>query len=523
MNQETKNFIATCPSASHWEKIGVKDHHGICIPLFGIRSNKSCGIGEFTDLVLLIYWCNQIGLDVIQLLPLNETYFGDPSPYNSFSSCALDPIYIGLNPLPYYEESPKLKELLLTLQNLSSSKRVRYEKVRKYKFEWLKEYYKSFFHRYKDLSSYQTFIKQNSWLKSYAIFRMFKDEFNGKSWRDWPEKYRNPTENLIDAIFENKRWDAEFYIFLQYLAFTELSRVKEYASQKGVFLKGDVPILISPDSVDVWYWRSLFDLSHVAGAPPDDFGFKGHKWGFPLFNWERLKATNYEWWRQRLSVILPLYHMYRIDHAVGFFRIWAIGLNDKAFHGKFLPRDPSLWKVQGEENLSMLLKNSPLLPIAEDLGFIPEMVYSSLKKFGICGTKIPRWQRTLPMSEYEPLSLTTLSNHDIEPMDLWWHNNPNDAKTLANTNKWPYTPNLTFDLRKRILHDAHHSASIFHIDLLQEFLALDHHMMWKNPKNERINIAGVVNHTNWRYKYKFSLEEIISNEELKKNIKEIIS
>ena len=377
--------------------------------------------------------------------------------------------------------------------------------------------------QFKESDPYQMFVSQNSWLLPYGVFRFLKDLFKGKSWEKWPEKYQNPTDKLISALYKNHTDQIDFYLFLQYLCFQQLSKIKDKATKLNLFLKGDMPILINRDSCDVWYYRSFFNLQKIAGAPPDDFNFKGHKWGFPIFNWDSLKSKNYSWWLQKLDVYSSIYHVYRVDHAVGFFRLWAIDPKKKATEGAFLPKDPATWQEEGKSHFMMLLNFSSLFPIAEDLGFIPKTVYTTLKKLGICGTKVPRWQRITPMQDYEPLSLITLSTHDIETLSGWWKSNKEDAKTLCDTNKWKYEPKLSFDLRKKILYDVHHSSSLFHINLLQEYLAFFPTLSRKNPRKERINISGTVNKTNWTYKYKPSIEEIISHQELKNLLKEIIS
>jgi 4-alpha-glucanotransferase len=520
---DIEKYLKTCPSYPHWKKIKIKHHHGFCLPLFSIRSKQSCGIGEFTDLTLLIDWCKKINFNVIQLLPLNEGYFKDPSPYNSISSCALDPIYIGLEHLPYLEKDETLKNLLKTLKKYNNTKRVKHDKVRKGKFLFLKKYFNTFYKNFKETPYFQNFLKTHKWLKPYAVFRTLKDIHKGKKWYQWPKNLQTPTENLIKLLLE--KLNVEFYYFVQYLCFSQMEKIKKYATQKEILIKGDVPILINKDSVDVWVHRSIFDMKNVAGAPPDDFNKKGHKWGFPLFNWEILKNQNYYFWKQRLNTLKNLYHLYRLDHAVGFFRIWAIPPKEKASHGNFLPKDPNTWQKIGENHLLMLLNSSPLLPIAEDLGFIPKIVYSTLKNLGICGTKLPRWQRNIKFKNYEPISLTTLSTHDIETLSLYWKKRSykKEIQQICSTNNWPYTHKLTYNLRKKILHDTHHSKSLFHINLLQEYLALFKELVFKNEKDERINKAGVVNKKNWTYKFKPSLEEITSNEKLIQDMKEIVS
>lgn len=521
MTEKITEELSQTPTFEHFNKIGINHHHGFCLPLFSIRSKNSAGIGEFSDLIYLIDFCNEVNMDVIQLLPLNEAYFKDPSPYNAISSCALDFIYISLHDLHYFDDDKILKHKLKDLKKFNHTNRVKHDKVRKKKFNWLLQYYNKYFDNYKNLDSYHSFVRENPWLKPYCVYRSLKDYYKRKKWWNWPTKYQQPTEFLIDAYYDSHRVHTEFYVFLQYLGFSQLSKVKNYATEKKVFLKGDVPILVNPDSVDVWFYRSIFNMKKIAGAPPDDFNHKGQRWGFPIFNWDVLKTKNYFWWKQKLSVLQNLYHIYRLDHAVGFFRIWAIDKKDKPIHGQFLPEDPSLWQVQGEELLQMLIKSSPLLPIAEDLGLLPPMVYSSLKKLGICGTKIPRWQRNIPLKDYEPLSLTTLSTHDTETMTEWWKSAKEEAQTLCITNNWKYTTKLTCELRKQILHDVHHSASLFHINLLSEYLALFPELIRKKPKDERINISGKVTKKNWTYRLKPSLEKLVAHEELKSALKEI--
>ncbi|KPK33449.1 MAG: hypothetical protein AMS24_01055 [Chlamydiae bacterium SM23_39] len=521
--ENIEKYLSQCPTYPHWKRIGIKNHHGFCIILSSIRSKKSCGIGEYTDLLPLIDWCKKIDMDVIQLLPINECYFKDYSPYNAISSCALDPIYLGLESLPFLEENRWLKDQIKSFKKYNHTRRVKFDKVRKKKLKWLKTYYNIFSKKFQNSSSYISFIKQNFWLKPYSVFRVLKDYNHGKKWYRWKKNIQNPDERTVENIFLKFNKNTKFYIFLQYLSFNQMMLVKNYATKNNVLIKGDIPILINPDSVDVWYYRSFFDLSHIAGAPPDDFNIKGHKWGFFLFNWQALKDKNYSWWKQKLLVITNIYHLYRIDHAVGFFRIWAIKKKDKAIHGQFLPRNLKIWRKQGEEHLKMLIKFSPLLPIAEDLGFIPNMVYSSLKSLGICGTKVPRWEKKINMRDYEPISLTTLSTHDTETNDLWWQSHKKNAKTLSKTNLWPYQEKLTFELKKRILYDTHHSASIFHINLLQEYLSLFQELVDKNAKNERINISGVIKKSNWTYRIKPTIEELLSNEKLINVLKDIVN
>ena len=524
MNKLEK-YLSSCMTYPHWKKIGIYHHHGFCIPLFSLRSKKSCGIGEFLDILPIIDWCQELGMDIIQLLPLNET--GPAfSPYNALSSCALEPMLLSLHALPHLEKKIELKKKLHLFSSLNSKKYIDYLYVKKKKLSWLYEYYLSFFDFFRKDEHFLTFCRQNHWLENYALFHSIKDDLQEDQWQKWPKDLQDLSEKNFSFLLKKHEKKINFYFLLQYLSFYQMESVKEYAQKKKVFLKGDIPILISPSSCDVWSDRKIFDMSHIAGCPPDDYEPKGQKWGFPLFNWDLLKKRGFDWWKRRLNVASSCYHIYRIDHVVGFFRIWAILPSDLPIHGKFLPKDPKKWSIQGKENLEMMINNSSLLPIAEDLGLIPHCVYSTLNELGICGTKVMRWQKNnsnfIALKDYEPLSMTCVSNHDLEPMRLLWQACPEEAKKLAQEKNWRYQVPLSEEKLKEILYDSHHTSSLFHINLLQEYLSLFPSLRWDNPKDDRINRPGTIDKRNWTYRFRPYVEKIISHNGLKQAIKDII-
>lgn len=502
----------------HWEKIGFKPHHGIQVPLFSLHSKKSCGIGEFFDLIPLIDWCKSLDFDVIQLLPINDTG-DDRSPYNPISSCALDPIYLSLADLPeatHFDLDP--------FHPLSSLSRLARFDVKQEKMRWLYRYFEQIFPSFSTSQGYLSFLDQNPWIPIYALFKAIKDEYGGKSWTEWPLEYQTPKEDHFAA----KQKTVDFHSFLQFLSFQQIKEVRDYASNHGVFLKGDIPILISPDSADVWAYRSLFQTDLSAGAPPDAYNRLGQKWGFPLINWDVMRQQNFSWWKQRLHVFEQLFHIYRIDHIVGFFRIWGISKDKKPTEGSFFPPDPEQWWPQGREILSMMIDTSPLLPMGEDLGTIPKEVPPILKEFGICGTKVLRWQRQIlekryiPYSEYEPLSLSTVSTPDLDLLQVWWKKFPEESIPFAHFKQWSYSPDLTAEQRLSILQDIHHTPSYFHINLLQEYLALFPELVSSNPEEERINVPGTLLPTNWTYRFRPSVEEILAHQGLAQSLRNIL-
>lgn len=488
---------------AHWKKIGKRPHHGICLPLFAIRTKKGCGIGEFLDLIPLIEWCKSVGFDCLQLLPLNDSG-SDPSPYNPLSSVALDPIYLSLRDLPH-----ATIDFDVFVPYNEMSRLARYE-VKTLKLKWLRSYFDQVFSSVASSPAYQTFLKENLWLTEYSRFMALKEASQGKAWQDWPKNLQADPS------------DINFHHFLQFLCFAQFKKVLAFASDRSILLIGDVPILLSPDSADVWAHPSLFELDLAAGAPPDKYNSQGQNWGFPLFDWDAMRKSGYDWWKQRLFNLAKLYHIYRIDHVVGFFRIWAIAHGKKTSEGSFIPSDPHLWLAQGRSILEMMIDASPLLPIAEDLGTIPPEVYPALKDLGVCGTKVLRWQGTTPYHQYEPFSMTTVSTPDMEPLALWWQIYPEEAKAFAEWRNWPYEPTLAPEQLIEILRDAHNTSSYFHVNLLDEYLSPFPDLRWPNPEDERINTPGTLIPDNWTFRFRPYLEELVQHVPLVKTIRKIL-
>ncbi len=463
-----------------------KPYHGINTPLFSLKTEKSSGIGEFLDLLPLIDWCETIGFSIIQLLPLNDSAL-DPSPYNAVSAFALHPIYVSLHALPFVTDKD-----LEPFQPLNHLSKIDYPKVLSLKLAFFKEYFNRHFSSIQSDPSYKTFIANHKWLKSYV-------DFKGE----------------------------EFHALIQYFAFQQLKSVKLYANQKGIFLKGDIPILISPDSLDVKLYPADFNLDLRAGAPPDMFTPDGQYWGFPTYHWDAIEKEGFTWWKERLSVASEFYDIFRIDHIIGFYRIFAIPVGQKAIQGAFIPSDQNAAITQGEHLLKTILSFTPMYPIGEDLGLFIDHIRKSLSHLGIPGTKIPRWERYydgdksfIPYNNYLPCSLTTLSTHDTELLSEWWTLFPSDAKEFARCFNLP--SELTPTTRIQILHDAHHSASLFHINLLQEYLALEETFVSKDPHLDRINVPGTLLPTNWCHRYLPTLSQITSHPKLTALMKSLI-
>ena len=527
---DLKTRLLQSITGKQWEKIGVHHHHGINLPLSALHSKNSSGIGEFFDLLPIIDWCKELQIDVIQLLPLNNINSeSDPSPYNAISSCALNFLYLSLHALPFLDTLPELKQKLPELTKLNQTSKISYPDVLAHKQSWLNEYYNATSDKILASEEFKKFNQENGWLNPYALFKTLKSHFKNTSWKAWPEEMRYPTPEKLQELYELYKKDISLSLFLQFLSYTQLKEVKKYAGEKGILLMGDVPILLSSESADVWQHLELFDTHLLAGSPPDMYNEDGQNWGFPIFNWDALRKTHFDWWKQRLGYAQNFFDIFRVDHIIGYFRIWTVPPNHPSIDGHFVPEDEKQWEPQGRELLTMLATSTSMLPIGENLGIVPKLVDQCLDEFGICGTKVLRWTRNweedksfIPIEEYPPVNLTCISTHDSETLTLWWTRYSSESKAFAEFKKWTWEPTLTEKQREEILWDSHHTPTLFHINLLQEYFAFFPELSWPNPEDERINIPGTMLPTNWAYRFRPSVEEITSNKELFLKMRKII-
>lgn len=513
------------PDATTWQTIGFRPHHGINIPLFSLRSRNSCGIGEYPDLLPLLAWCRTIGFDIIQLLPLNDTG-RDSSPYSALSAYALNPLYLGLTALPFVERFPVLSPLIFELQSYTPLPRIDYDAVYIKKEAFLQAYVKLASPLIIASTEYQHYLDDNnSWLPDFALYKAVRNHFGYDALPPCPTS-QEEKGRLMELFSEQ----LAYHCVVQYLCYLQLSHVKRSAEEQHIWIKGDLPILVAPGSADQWISPELFDATLSAGAPPDTYSEVGQNWGFPLYNWAANAAQDFRWWIGRLAVAEKFYHLYRLDHIVGFFRIWAIPLGEPdGRQGFFLPEDQRLWIPQGEGILRTLIEHSTMLPIGEDLGQIPPEVRDAMQRLGICGTKVMRWERYwqedgsfIPIDTYPRLSMTTVSTHDSETLLQWWASHRDEAEVLAQQLGWLYSPELTTEQYRLLMHRSHHTFSLFHINLLNEYFPLVDGLSWPIQDDERINVPGIVSARNWTYRFRPYVEEIVGNDALASAMKELL-
>lgn len=310
----------------------MKKTTGISLPLISLRKKTGSLCGEFSDLVSLAKFCKKIDVDIIQILPVNDTG-EDSSPYGALSAFALHPIYLDLSLLSLSSALKKEHEALI--KKYQNKKRILFVEILRQKMALIKKVYQEKKIEKKQIEKWQ---KENSWVETYALFKVLKDKHNLKSWMDWDKQFQNPTQAKIKQWLQKFQNEIDFYVWLQFELFAQFKNAGEALKKEKIALKGDLPILMNEDSADVWLHRSLFSLELRAGAPPDMFSADGQNWGFPIYNWQEHKKQNYSWWRQRFSVAENFYSYIRIDHVLGFFRIWNIPSNERTgLSGYFSP------------------------------------------------------------------------------------------------------------------------------------------------------------------------------------------
>lgn len=318
---------------------------GVAIPVFSLRTKDSFGIGEFLDLKLMLDWAQATNQRMIQTLPVNDTTLefskADSYPYNSISVFALNPMYIRLEAMGELEDKRKNAYYKVQQEQLNTFEGVEYELVMNYKWEYFFLFYKQEKQKLLADKKYQNFVAQNNhWLTSYAVFCYLRDQEKTSDFSRWSTQSVYVQEE-VEQLFVEKADEIGLYLFIQYHAHLQLSEVHAYALQKGILLKGDIPIGVSPKSVDVWSNPTLFNLEMQAGAPPDYFSLRGQNWGFPVYNWDAMAQDDYGWWQLRLKHMASYFDAYRIDHILGFFRIWAVPIDAVwGLLGQFIPAKP---------------------------------------------------------------------------------------------------------------------------------------------------------------------------------------
>ena len=441
---------------------------GVLVPLFALRGQEDFGIGDTAALREFIDWVAEVGFKLVQLLPINEVG-DDNSPYNAISAMAIEPTTLHLAPnspqdLTREDFDTAVADVDLNALRLGA---VKYRPVKKLKLRLLEKAFSNFSAHAGEQrqSEFRAFCEQESaWLREYAFFRVLMEaNDDSAAWNRWQpqhqtiEKARSWLHDLPHDRQAALARRESFFCYVQWIADQQWRAVKTYAEERGVALMGDIPFGVSYCSADVFARPDEFMLDWFGGAPPepyfedDAFTRKwGQNWGIPLYRWDNMRVNNFEWWRQRVRAVRRIFHLFRIDHIQGFYRIYAfpwrprrnkefLPLDEhqmvqrtggRAPH--FVPRDDNTLenreanKREGEEYLRAILEEAGgRRVIGEDLGVVPEYVRPNLRSLGIAGFKIPQWEvhdgMIIPGQMYERLSVATYATHDHEPIRALWN------------------------------------------------------------------------------------------------------
>ena len=317
---------------------------GTAIPVFALRSDDDMGVGDFYDLMPMIDWARQTNQCILQLLPINDTTmtgtWTDSYPYNANSTFALHPMYLRVQDLGEIADPKRRKYYAEQARELNALKEIDYERANNLKNEYTREIFAQEGAKTLATKEYKAFVERNKhWLMPYAAFCVLRDKFGTPDFTKWGKFAAFSPKVLKDVIKANAA-EIDYVCYLQYHLDRQMRRVHEYAASKGVALKGDVPIGISRTSADAWTDTRLFNMDCQAGAPPDDFSVLGQNWGFPTYNWEEMNLDGFAWWKARFCKMAEFFDAYRIDHVLGFFRIWQIPMD--ALHGLLGYFNPAL-------------------------------------------------------------------------------------------------------------------------------------------------------------------------------------
>ncbi len=469
-------------------------YSGVAVPVFSLRSEEGCGIGEFPDLKKLADWCVMTGMRLIQILPVNDTTtdggWSDSYPYKSISTKTLHPIYLNL-------------EKVGTLRDESDRLR----------------------------------------------FRELKKELNAKEFVDYPAVFATKMWYLKKVYAHRRGKKQGFYEFLQEHCDRQLTEAVDYLRGRGIMLKGDLPIGVSRDSDDVRKEPHLFNLDMETGAPPDGFAPQGQNWGFPTYNWAAMEAEDFQWWKGRVEWLKKYFDALRIDHILGFFRIWEIpkGSPD-ASYGHYSPENPRLWEIEGRKRLQTIFDlanhtsfrlersgmekshaSDGLLICGEDLGMVAPCVPGVMRELGILSLEVQRMPKQSGRQFSDPrenpyLSVDTTGTHDMPTIRGWWEQDRALSarfyrELLHHTDNAPYfcEPYIC----KEIIEQHLNSSSQWVIIPIQDYIAMDGDFRWDATWEEQINEPAKPNHK-WKYRMHQSIESLLNNEKLTMELKNMI-
>ena len=485
---------------------------GVVVPLFSLHSSASWGVGEIGDIPAMASWLGSAHQNILQFLPLTEMAPDQPSPYSPLSAMAIDPQFISLRLLDDFVaeggEGALDADRARALAAVRARRTIDYPEVRTLKRRALTDAFERFCevewaHDTPRARALKAFMAAEQWwLDAYSLYRALRAECGERPWMDWDEPLRRRDPAALAGARGDLARDILFRQYLQWVADGQWRAARHAAGPVALF--GDFGFMVAADSADVWARQDEFMLDATIGTPPDAFSETGQDWGLPPCRWEEMAKRDYEWLRQRARRNATLYAGYRVDHLVGFYRTYVRPLSgQKAF---FLPADSVDQVALGERLLALLTSAGSRLTV-EDLGIIPPYVGESVRRMGLPGYRVLRWERDWEREErpfldpatYPITSVAASGTHDTEPLAAWWESAaPEDRRALGEIPSvrsasggavdWS-ADRLTAAVRDAVLEALYASPSDFVILPIQDIFG------WR----ERINQPATTGEQNWTY------------------------
>ena len=532
---------------------------GILVPVFSLREENDLGVGDTRAMRKMVDWAAEHRIGFLQLLPINETG-GDNSPYNAISSVALDPLLIDLESIPQISREQIQKADDAFVCHEGDEDLVDYDQSNRLKWSLLADAFEKFWSAPERNSAFEAFcITESNWLTPYTKFRYLMGITGSEAWEAWPKEYNTAEkaeEYLASMPSDELAKQLAYYGWVQWHAFSQWRELRDYAGERNVKLMGDIPIGISYCSADVFFESQWFDLELSGGSPPEtvfkDDAFAcqwGQNWGIPLYRWDVLEKDDFSWWRRRIEKLTDVFHIFRIDHIIGFYRIFSfpwrpprneefIGLSTeeaKKITGGALPGfqprpdDTSENKAanlaDGDKYIKMVLESAgDAEVVGEDLGCVPDYVRPHLEQMGVAGFKVCQWEiqdngRVVPGSAYPECAFTTYATHDHDSIPAMWKTLTSvlgsaekewalrDLSILSEFGGLPFSETektfaaygtvVKWALFDKLLKSNADYAALMVTDVIDS--------------TRRINIPGTVGGENWRYRLPYKLADMPEN------------
>jgi 4-alpha-glucanotransferase len=502
---------------------------GILVPLFSVPSARSWGIGEIGDLEALTAWLERAGQRVLLMLPINEMPRHESSPYSALSAMAIDPQFVSLDALEDFAaiggEASLEPELRRRLDAVRSARAIDYTSVRDLKHTALRRAC-DHFHRteWKSESAraarFREYIEAQAWwLDEYALFRALHAHHGERPWTEWPAQIRDRQPDALIAARVERDEDVRYRKYVQWIAAEQWAAAR--ARARGVAFFGDLPFVVSADSADVWSRQDEFNLDLSVGVPPDAFSATGQDWRLPAYRWDVFASRDFAWLRQRARRNADLFDGYRVDHLVGFYRMYVRALSGG--EGTYTPAFQDEQTALGERVLTIIREAGAEI-IAEDLGVVPDFVRESLARLAVPGYRVFRWERHWNVdgqpfrepAEFPALSVATSGTHDTEPLAIWWEHAPRDEKQAVlaipsigdrlsadDRTRAMSEPALLPTVRAALLEALFASGS----DLL--ILPVQDVFGWR----DRINQPATIGTQNWTWKLPWASDRLLAEPE----------